>query len=115
MRPWIDEHHEFDLEEDGDSGHEPGKSEIVRTWKETNALEFYFDCHLSPDLAPIENIRQPVKQHLHKYLYWDDNTPKELIYEGCTYASRYFINEKVASMRERLDAVIAGEGKMTGY
>ena len=40
---------------------------------------------------------------------------KELIFEGWTYVSQHFINEKVASMPERLDAVIAGDGKMTGY
>ena len=29
--------------------------------------------------------------------------------------SQDFINDKVASMPERLEAVIVGEGKMTGY
>ena len=74
VKPWIEAHHDFVLEEDGDSGHGPGKSNIVRTWKESNGLEFYFNCHSSPDLAPIENCWQPVKQHLHKYPHWDDNT-----------------------------------------
>lgn len=34
---------------------------------------------------------------------------------GGPHVSQHFINEKVASMPERLDAVITGEGKMTGY
>lgn len=39
---------------------------IVRTWKERkeNGLESYFNCHSSPDLAPIENCWQPVKRKL---------------------------------------------------
>ena len=115
MKPWIDTYHDFVLEEDGDSGHGPEKSNIVGTWKEANGLEFYFNCHSLPDLVPIENYWQPVKQHLHKYLHWDDNTTKELIFERWTYVSQHFINEKVASMLEKLDAVIVGDGKMTGY
>ena len=82
VKPWIEAHHDFVLEEDGDSGHGPGKSNIVRTWKQENNLEYYFNCHSSPDLSPIENCWQPVKQHLHKYPHWDDNTTKELISEG---------------------------------
>ena len=53
--------HEFVFEEDGDLGHGLGKSNIVRTWKEQNGLEFYFNCHNSPDLARIENCWQLVK------------------------------------------------------
>lgn len=61
VKPWIQAHQDFVLEEDGDSGYGPGKSNIVRTWKEKNGLESYFNCHNSPDLAPIENCWQPVK------------------------------------------------------
>ena len=46
---------------------------------------------------------------------WDDHTTRELIYEGWTHVSQHFINKRVASMPERMDAVIAGERKMTGY
>ena len=41
VKPWLQAHHDFVLEEDGDSGHGPGKSNIVRTWKEQNGLESY--------------------------------------------------------------------------
>ena len=37
VKPWIEAHYDFVLEEDGDSGHGPGKSNVVRTWKETNS------------------------------------------------------------------------------
>ena len=40
---------------------------------------------------------------------------RKMIYEGWTHVSQHFINEKGASMPERLDAVISGEGKITGY
>ena len=61
VKPRIDAHHDFILEEDGDLGHGPGKSNIVCTWKETNGLEFYFNCYLSLDLARIENCWQSIK------------------------------------------------------
>ena len=64
VKPWIEAHYDFVLEEDGDSGYGPGKLNIVRTWKETNGLEFYFNSHSSPNLAPIENCWQPVKQQI---------------------------------------------------
>ena len=115
VKPWIETGQNFVLEEDGDSGHGPGKSNIVKTWKETHGLEYYFNCPASPDLSPIENCWQPPKQHIRKYPHWDDSTTKELIYEGWSHVSQHFINEKVASMPDRLQAVIDGEGKMTGY
>jgi hypothetical protein len=40
VKLWLDEGQDFVLEEDGDSGHGPSKSNIVRTWKENNGLEF---------------------------------------------------------------------------
>lgn len=54
---------DFVIEEDGDSGHGPGKSNIVRTWKQEHGLEFYFNCHNSPDLAPIENYWLQLQNH----------------------------------------------------
>ena len=40
---------------------------------------------------------------------------KDLIVEGWANVSQKFINEKVLSMPDRLQAVIDGEGKMTGF
>ncbi|KAI9668715.1 MAG: hypothetical protein M1829_005255 [Trizodia sp. TS-e1964] len=82
VKPWIQSGADFVLEEDGDSGHGPGKSNIVKTWKENNKLEHYFNCSSSPDLSPIENCWLPPKQHVWKFPHWDDATTKELIYEG---------------------------------
>ena len=78
-------------------------------------MESSLNCHSSPDLAPIEKCWQPVKQNFRKYPHWDDATTKELIYEGWPPITQNFINEKVASMPERLQAVKDGERKMTGY
>lgn len=115
VKPWLQAHQDFVLEEDGNSGHGPGKRNIVRTWKEQNDLEPYLNCHNSPDLAPVENCWQLVIQTLCKYPHWDDATTKGLIYEGWTHVTLKFIKEKVASMPERLQAVQDGERKMTGY
>lgn len=49
VKPWVQAGHDFVLEEDGDSGHGPGKSNIVRTWKQQNDVEHYFNCAFSPD------------------------------------------------------------------
>ena len=61
VKPWINVHHDFVLEEDDDLGHRLGKSNIVHTWKEVNGLEFYFNYYLLSDLTPIENCWQSVK------------------------------------------------------
>ncbi len=82
VKRWIQAHQDFVLEEDGDLGHGPGKSNIMRKWKEKNGLESFFHCHNFPDLAPIKNYWQLVKQTLCKYPHWDDAAKKELIYEG---------------------------------
>jgi len=55
VKPWIENHPRFVLEED-DSGHGTGPKNIVRTWKQENKLEHYFNCASSPDLPPIENM-----------------------------------------------------------
>lgn len=115
VRPWIETHHDFVLEEDGDSGHGPGKSNIVRTWKESHGLEHFFNCSSSPDLSPIENCWHRPKQELRKYSHWDDTTTKGLIYDGWAQVSQAFINEKIDEMPSRLKAVLEGDGKMTGY
>lgn len=78
-------------------------------------METYFNYHNSPDLAPIENCWQPVKQTLCKYPHWDDATTKKLMYEGLTHVTQKFVNDKVASMPEKFQAVKDGEGKMIGY
>jgi transposase len=95
VKPWIEAGHDFALEEDGDSGHGPAhNNNIVRKWKETHGLEYYFNCASSPDLSPIENCWQPAKQHLRKFPHWDDATTIELIREGWDRVSQEFINKR---------------------
>jgi hypothetical protein len=82
VKPWIQRGDSFAFEEDGDSGHGPGKNNIVRKWKENNNLKHYFNVHLSPDLAPIENCWQPPKQYVKKFPHWDENDTRELVFGG---------------------------------
>jgi hypothetical protein len=56
------------LEEDNDSGYGLGKSNIVRPWKQKHGLQYYLNCHSSPDLASIENAWHPAKQYVKKFL-----------------------------------------------
>jgi len=106
----------FILEEDNDSGHGGGSSSnIVATWKRRNALDHYFNCPNSPDLAPIENCWQVMKQHLKKHPHWNESEVRELAHEGWDGVSQDFINERVNSMPRRLQDCIDMEGRLTGY
>jgi hypothetical protein len=115
VKPWIRSGVNFVLEEDGDSGHGPSKSNIVRKWKEDNHLKYYFNCHSSPDLAPIENCWQPPKQYVKKLPHWDEQNTRELAREGWDKISQDFINERVKSMPQRLRDCIEMDGQMTGW
>jgi len=121
VKPWIQDVKRgridpFILEEDGDSGHGGGKIQNpVRRWKAENGLKHYFNVPSSPDLAPIENCWQAPKQNLRKIPHWDDDTTRAIINEGWEHVSIPFINERVSTMPQRLQAVIDGGGAMTGF
>ena len=116
VKPWLQAGEEFVLEEEGDSGHGPGRSDnMVKTWKREHGLQHYFNCASSPDLAPIENCWLPPKQWVRQWPHWDDKATRELIMEGWSRVSQQYINEQVLSMPERLQAVVQNGGKMTGY
>ncbi|KAF1937255.1 hypothetical protein EJ02DRAFT_477424 [Clathrospora elynae] len=115
VKPWLNEGQDFVLEEDGDSGHGPGKSNIVCTWKEKNKLKHYFNCHSSPDLSPIENCWQPPKQYVKKYPHWDEGDTRELALEGWEKVNQEFINKRVITMPQRLQDCIDMDGQMTGW
>ncbi|KAF2175431.1 hypothetical protein K469DRAFT_610770, partial [Zopfia rhizophila CBS 207.26] len=113
--PWINKGQQFILEEDGDSGYGPSKSNIVQAWKQKHNLQHYFNCHSSPDLSPIENRWQPPKQYVKKFPHWDEQDTRELAIEGWDKVTQKFINTRVLSMPQRLKDVIAKEGQLTGY
>ncbi|KAH7394815.1 hypothetical protein BKA66DRAFT_567205 [Pyrenochaeta sp. MPI-SDFR-AT-0127] len=67
VKPWLERGDNFVLEEDGDSGHGPSKNNIARQWKDLHRLKSYFNCHPSPDLAPIKKLlatTQAVRQEV---------------------------------------------------
>jgi hypothetical protein len=115
VKPWLDAGHAFILEEDGDSGHGPSKNNIARTWKQVHNLKHYFNCHSSPDLAPIENYWQPPKQYVRKFPHWNEQDTRELALEGWDKISQSFINKMVERMPQRLQDCIDMEGQMTGW
>lgn len=107
VKPWIQEGQDFVLEEDGDSGHNLSKSNIVRKWKELNDLKSYFNSAGSPDLSSIENCWQPTKDKLRKYPHWDDKTTKSLVSDAWKQkVNQDFINRRVRSVPRRLKDVI---------
>jgi hypothetical protein len=100
--------------EDNDSAHGGGSNNnIVASWKRRHNLDHFFNCANSPDLAPIENCWQVMKQHLKKFPHWDESETRELAHEGWDRVSAEFINNRIDSMPQRLQDCIDMEGRMT--
>ena len=120
IKPWLADvkinKYQFTFEEDGDSGHGIGKSNIVRTWKQNNGLDYYFNCPGSSDLASIENCWQGPKAWMKRVPHWDNETTESLLVEGWEdHVSQKFINNHMRSMPRRLQDVIDLEDQMTGW
>lgn len=115
VKPWLQRGDEFVLEEDQDGGHGTGKTNIVRTWKERNRLNCYFNASSSPDLVIIENCWQVPKQHLKERPHWLDEETVKMIREGWANLQQSYINQLVESIPKRLHDVIISEGKLTGH
>jgi hypothetical protein len=115
IKSWLDQEHDFVLEEDDDSDHDSNKSNIVRVWKEKYNLKHYFNFVASSDLSSIKNCWTISKQHLCKFPHWDDVSIKDLIDEKWERVSQGFINEKVDEMSDKLRAMIADNVQMTSY
>ena len=118
VKPWLEKDNNFVLEEDHDSSHgiPKGGQGLVQEWKRSNGLNHYFNCSGSPDLAPIENAWQPIKQNLKKYPHWTKEEIKEIASETqYDQISQKDINKWCLSMPERLQQVIDLEGKITSY
>ncbi|XTI92257.1 hypothetical protein V2W45_1317896 [Cenococcum geophilum] len=115
--PWLKNKEDFVLKEDNNGAHGTGKKNIVRTWKEEHNLKYFFNCHNSPDLSPIENCWQPPKQYIRKFPHWDKDDTRELAQEGWDKVRRdfSFINKRVDSMPQRLRDCIDQDGQMTGW
>jgi hypothetical protein len=113
MKSWSN--HDFVLEEDNDSDHDSSKSNIVRTWKKTHNLKSYFNCDSSSNLSSVENCWVVSKQHVRKFLHWDDATIKNLIVKKWTHFSQSFINEKMIEMPHRLKTIIDEDDQIIDY
>ena len=116
VRPLLIEGRDFILEEDGDSGHGvKDNNNIVRQWKARHGLESYFNAAQSPDLSIIENCWQPTKAYIDREDHLEDQVLKERIQWSWSRLDQGFINKQVLTMHDRMEAVIAHEGKRTGY
>ena len=120
VKPWLLDakktHRKLVLEEDQDSAHGTSKSNIVKTWKEENGLDTYFNCSSSPDLSPIEDCWQPMKQYIRKFTHWDPEETHQLAMEGWhKRVTQDFINRRILSMPQRLQAVIDNHGKLLAF
>jgi len=122
VKQWLVNGDDFVLEEDQDSGHGIGPNHRnshkcpIQRWKQAHGLKAYFNASSSLDLAPIENAWQPVKQYIRKFSHWQVEETRELAAEGWyNNLSQEWINECILTMPARLQAVIDGEGRLTGF
>ena len=119
VKKWIERGDDFCLEEDGAAGHGGGpkarKDSIVAKWKDKKKIDHYFNCHDSPDLAPIENTFQGPKANVWKHPHWDEQSLMDILQEGWDSISQEWINDLVESMPKRLKDVMRLEGGMTGH
>ena len=100
---WLEEGHQFVLEEDNDSGHGPKQMwNPVRLWKEAHGLRHFFSCCKSPDLSPIENCRSVPEEHTKRFGLWDEEGLRTIVQEGLDQLSQETINRWVESMPRRL-------------
>lgn len=112
---WLRQGQTFVLEEDNDSGHGTGKSNIVRIWKKENGLTHYFNCAESPDFPPIEKAWLAPKEEVRKHAIWDDSTLveyAELAWEGLLQES---INSWVDEIPQIFKYCLELEGAITAY
>lgn len=112
---WLKRGDHFVLEEDGDSRHGTGKKNIVRDWKQQHGLKYFFSTPGSPDLSPIENGWNVVKEYIAKFPSRSEEELQSLAIKGWNTLSQETVNHWVDSMVQRMQHVVAGEGKMTGY
>jgi len=107
------------LEEDGDGGHGHVESKTNSAWiwkQQHKGLRTFKNCPRSPNLAPIENCWQPLKQCVDRRPHWDEIELIERIKEvWATKVTQESINRMVLGFRNKLKDVIEAGGKMSGH
>ncbi len=116
---WIQRGDVFVLEQDGASRHGGGpkarKNNPVAVWLRNHHVDSYFNCHDSPDFAPIETCWQPPKSFQRKRPHWDKQTLRELLEEGWTHVTQDYINYLVSTMPQRLEDAKKLNGDRTSW
>jgi hypothetical protein len=112
---WLRDGHDFVLEEDNDSGHGTGRSNIVTAWKKANNLTHFWNCSHSPDWVPIEKAWQAPKERTKRQCAWDDKYLKELAEEAWETLTQERINAWVEEIPHILKRIEEASGKMSAY
>jgi hypothetical protein len=115
VQKWLDNNESFLLEEDQDSGHGTSTSNLVRTWKEDNNVDYYFNASGSPDLSPAENVIRAIKQCIQAFDHFDDDTLHCAVFRAWDSVSQTTINSYIDSMPERMRELSKMDGEMTKY
>ncbi|KAK3344295.1 hypothetical protein B0T25DRAFT_322721 [Lasiosphaeria hispida] len=95
----------------------PVKAHLVGTAAfPDHGLKHFFNTPGSPDLSPTENCWRSVKQYIRANLgIGKDGDIMELAKAGWGRIPQAKINELVDSMVRRMQDVLEGEGRMTGW
>ncbi|KAH6641140.1 hypothetical protein F5144DRAFT_123971 [Chaetomium tenue] len=113
--PWLACGDRFVLAEEDDPAHGTGKHNIVRDWKQDHRLNYFFNTPGSPDLSPMDNTWNAITQYLVKFTVKTEEELRNLMIEAWKARSQDWINSTVDSMAQRMQDVVQGEGRMTGY
>ncbi|KXJ91855.1 hypothetical protein Micbo1qcDRAFT_161889 [Microdochium bolleyi] len=109
VKRWIRRGDKFFLEEDVARKHVLNQS-VVKQWAEVYKLKCHASSTRSPDLSPIEDVWNAMREHMKTNIIWDEETLKESAKEAWEAVSQERINEWAASMPQRHREVMEAGG-----
>ena len=102
----------FIFQDDNDPKH---RAKITKEWKEENNIKSLEWPSYSPDLNPIENIWNIIKNYLSKYIILDENDFMFYFDQACRKINWRIIKNLINSMPNRIKQVIERKGDYTDY
>ena len=102
----------FIFQDDNDPKH---RAKITKRWKEENNIKSLEWPSYSPDLNPIENVWNIIKEYLSKYIILDENDLMFYIDQAYKKIDWRIIKNLINSMPNRIQQVIERKGDYTDY
>jgi transposase len=109
----IKDHNQyFIFQDDNDPKH---RAKITKKWKEENNIESLEWPPYNPDLNPIENVWNIIKEYLSKYIIFNENDFIFYIKQAYRKIDRKIIKNLINSMSNRIKQVIERKGDYVDY